>query len=278
MMMKKQLRQNIIRGVQQLIAILFSLSIVIPMYMVLINSFKSRREGNLMQLSFPTEWLFENYAIVIEQGKLITSFFNSCLYAFVGAGLGVFVALLGTYVLARRKDTISKKIYFFIILGLFLPINFVTLIKIMSVLGLYGTRLGMILYYLGANASFAVFVSYGYFGNVPKELDEASFLDGAGPFTTFVRIIFPLLKPICVTVFVLNFMTIWSDFTTPLYLINRTELWPMNLAIYNFFGRNSQQWNLVFADIIVTVLPVFILYLLCQRQIVGGLTSGAVKG
>lgn len=275
---EKRVKPIILACVRQCIAILLSLAVLVPMYMVLVNSFKTRREGNLMRLALPTEWLLENYTTVIEQGKLISSFFNSCIYAFVGAGCGVFIALLGTYVLARRKDKLAKAIYLFIIIGLFLPVNFVTLIRMMSAAGLYGTRLGMVLYYLGANAAFSVFVGYGYFGNIPRELDEAAVIDGSGPFRTFISVIFPLLKPICVTVFILTFITIWSDFTTPLYLINRTALWPMNLAIYNFFGRYLQQWNLVFADIVLTVLPVFVIYLLCQKQIVGGLTSGAVKG
>jgi raffinose/stachyose/melibiose transport system permease protein len=277
--MKKIRIRNFIRTLlSQIAAIILSSAVIVPMYMVLINSFKTRREGNLMRMDFPTEWLWENYRTVIEQGKLFTSFFNSCLYAFVGAGGVVFIAALGTWVLARRTDRLAKGIYLFIIVGLFLPVNFVVLIKIMGVIGLYGTRIGILLYYLGANAAFSVFVCYGYFGNVPRELDEAAVIDGVGPLRTFVSIIFPLSKPVCVTIFVLTFIGIWSDFTTPLYLINKTSMWPMNLAIYNFFGRYSQQWNLVFADIIVTVLPVFIIYLVCQKQIVSGLTSGSVKG
>jgi len=277
-MKKKRAADTLQNTARQLIAIVLSASVLVPMYMVFINSFKTRREGNLMRMSFPAEWLWENYITVIEQGKLVSSFFNSCFYAFLGAGGVVFIAALGTYVLARRTDRQAKGIYLFLIIGLFLPVNHVTLIRIMSAIGLYGSRLGMVLYYLGANAAFAVFVSYGYFGNVPRELDEAAVIEGVGPLQIFIKIIFPLLKPICITVFVLTFIGIWSDFTTPLYLINKTSLWPMNLTIYNFFGRYSQQWNLVFADIVVTVLPVFIIYLFCQKQIVSGLTSGAVKG
>jgi raffinose/stachyose/melibiose transport system permease protein len=265
-------------ALRQIIALALSAAVIVPMYMVLVNSFKTRREGNLMRMTLPAEWLWENYSTVIEQGKLVSSFFNSCLYAFSGSAGVVFIAALATWVLSRRTDRRAKRIYLFLIVGLFLPVNFVTLIRIMSALGLYGTRIGMILYYLGANTAFSVFVSYGYFGNVPRELDEAAVIDGMGPFMTFVSVIFPLLKPICVTVFILTFIGIWSDFTTPLYLINKTSQWPMNLAIYNFFGRYSQQWNLVFADIVVTVLPVFVIYLICQKQIVSGLTSGAVKG
>lgn len=265
-------------AVRQGLALILCASVILPMYMVFINSFKDKRGGNLMGFDLPKQWLFENYVTVFEKGKLATSFFNSCLYSFVSAICVVFIAALATYVISRRSGKRAGFLYLFLIIGLFLPVNYVSLIKIMSMLGLYGTRLGMILYYLGANMSFAVFICYGYFSNVPRELDEASLIDGASPMRTYVSVIFPLLKPICVTIFVLTFMSIWSDFTTPLYLINQTNMWPMNLAIYNFFGKFDSQWNLVFADIMMTVFPVFIVYLLCQKQIVGGLTTGAVKG
>jgi len=254
-------------------------TVIIPLYMVFINSIKTRREANLMGMSLPSEWVWENYKIVIEQGKLILSFINSCIYAFAGSIAVVFLSALGTWVLARRVKTRSTKLlYFILLIGLFLPINYVTLIKIINILGLYGTRLSMILYYIGANTSFAVFVTFGYFNSIPRDLDEAAIVDGLSPIRIFTTIIFPLLKPITLTVFILTFMGIWSDFTTPLYLINRTDSWPMNLAIYNFFGRFYQQWNLVFADIILTIIPVFILYILCQKYIVSGLTSGSLTG
>jgi raffinose/stachyose/melibiose transport system permease protein len=277
--MRKRKPGNTLMAVMgQLIAVVLCSSVAAPVYMVFVNSLKSRREGNLMRMTLPVQWLWENYRTVAEQGKLASSFLNSGFYAGT-ASLGlVFLASLAAYVLSRRGGRASQGLYLFLIIGLFLPVNYVTLVKLMSALGLYGSRTGMLLYYLGANASFAVFVSYGYFAQIPRELDEAAVIDGVGPLRTFMGVIFPLLKPICVTVFVLTFIGIWSDFTTPLYLINKTALWPMNLAIYNFFGRYSQQWNLVFADIMVTVLPVFVIYLLCQRQILGGLTAGSVKG
>jgi len=265
--------------VRNAIAIFLCSTVIIPLYMVLINSIKTRREGNLMGMSLPSEWVWENYKTVIEQGKLIFSFLNSCIYAFTSSIAVVFLSAIGTWVLARRgKSHNAKWLYFILLIGLFLPINYVTLIKIINTLGLYGTRLSMVLYYIGANTSFAVFVTFGYFSSIPRELDEAAIVDGLSPLRTFTTVIFPLLKPITVTVFILTFMGIWSDFTTPLYLINKTDLWPMNLAIYNFFGRFYQQWNLVFADIILTIIPVFIIYILCQKYIISGLTVGSTTG
>ena len=272
------LKKNFSAALRQLVALLLSSTILIPMYMVLVNSFKDKRESNRMGLDLPVEWLWENYQHVIEKGKLVASFFNSCLYAFAASVGVVLIAALATYVIARRSDKLAKRLYLLLIIGLFLPVNHVVLVKIMSILGLYGSRLGIVLYYLASNMSFSVFVCYGYFSNLPRELDEAALIDGASPLRTYISVIFPLLKPINITVFILTFMGIWSDFMTPLYLINQTSMWPMNLAIYNFFGRYNAYWNYIFADIVLTVLPVMALYLLCQKQIIGGLTSGAVKG
>jgi len=277
--MKLKSKRLINAVLRNTISILLCSTVIVPLYMVFINSIKTRSEGNLMGMGLPSEWVWGNYKTVIEQGKLVLSFFNSCVYAFAGSIAVVFISALGTWVLERRsKERNAKWLYFLFLIGLFLPINYVTLIRIMSTLGLYGTRISMILYYIGANASFTIFVTYGYFSSIPREMDEAAIVDGLNPMHTFTIVVFPLLKPIIFTAFILTFMGIWSDFITPLYLINRTALWPMNLAIYNFFGRFYQQWNLVFADIILTIIPVFVLYILCQKYIISGLTAGSTKG
>ncbi len=101
--------------------------------------------------------------------------------------------------------------------------------------------------------------------SVPVELDEAAVIDGAGPIRLFFSIIMPLLKPIMVTAFILQFMGVWNDFMTPLYLSSSSKMWPMNLAVYNFFGKMASYWNYVFADIILTILPVVIVYLVGQK-------------
>ena len=109
-------------------------------------------------------------------------------------------------------------------------------------------------------------------------LDEAAIIDGCGPIRLFYSVILPLLAPVIVTAAVLNFVGIWNDFLLPLYYLNNSGYWPMTLAVYNFFGQFQQDWNLVSADIVLTVLPVLLIYLLGQRFIVSGLTAGAVKG
>ena len=109
------------------------------------------------------------------------------------------------------------------------------------------------------------------------EFDEAAVIDGSGPWQLFSRVIFPLLKPVSITVLVLNFMGAWNDFISPLYLLNRQSTWPMVMSVYNFFGMHFNEWNMISAVILLSTLPILVLYLLGQRYIVSGLTSGAVK-
>lgn len=163
------------------------------------------------------------------------------------------------------------------ILGIAMPINNVTLMKVMKTTQLINTRLGVILIYTAINIPISLFIVYGFIGNLPVEVDEAAIIDGCDAKNLLLRIGFPLLSPVMVTVFVLNFMGIWNDFTMPLYYLNNSEKWPMTLAVYNFFGMFENQWNLVCADITLTMLPVLILFVVAQKYIVGGVSAGAVK-
>lgn len=123
-----------------------------------------------------------------------------------------------------------------------------------------------------------MFLAYGFVETIPREIDEAAVIDGCTPWQLFTRIIAPLLKPIVSTLFVLDFMAVWNDFTMPLYYLNNSAKWPMTLAVYNFFGAFQNSWNLVAADIMLTLLPVLIVFIVGQKYIVGGVSAGSVKG
>lgn len=261
-----------------IITIFMSLVILIPLLVLFLNSFKTQGEANNMSLSLPSTWQFENYKTVIEQGKLISSFFNSLLYATVSVGIIVFVVSAAAFVISRNRKGINNWIYYFIISGIAIPINNVALMKVMQSLHLVNTRLGIILLYAAINIPLSLFLCYGFISTIPREIDEAAVIDGCGPIKLFVNIILPLLKPIISTLFVLNFMAIWNDFTMPLYFLNNSTKWPMTLAVYNFFGAFENSWNLVSADIILTLIPVLIVFILGQKYIVGGVSAGSVKG
>ncbi|MEO0278546.1 MAG: carbohydrate ABC transporter permease [candidate division WOR-3 bacterium] len=263
---------------KQIVACFLSAIVVIPFLLVVLNSFKTDSEAALMKLTLPREFRWENYRVAVERGKLANSFLNSTLYAVTATVISIFVDAMAAFVLARRRSRLNRFLYLLIVLGIVLPTNYIALIKVMQVLRLLNTRLGVILLYVAINVPFGTFILYGFVGTVPKELDEAALIDGAHPLSLFFHIVFPLLRPAVVTVALLTFLGIWNDFMIPLYLLNRASQWPVTLAVYNFFGQYHSEWNLVFADIVLTWLPVFIVYLLGQRQVVSGMTAGAIKG
>ncbi|HIU74658.1 MAG TPA: carbohydrate ABC transporter permease [Candidatus Pelethocola excrementipullorum] len=271
------MRRKIQAVLKQIICIAMSIVVIAPFYMVFINSFKTKTEAARMSLSLPTEWLFSNYLEVIEKGRLVQGFVNSLTYALVATTVGVVSCAMGAFVMCRKRTKLNNFLYYFVLCGLFFPVNYVTLVKVLNVAGLANTKLGIIVAFTSAMIPFCIFTIRNFITSLPVELDEAAVIDGAGPVTMFFKIIVPMLKPTLVTCFILQFMGIWSDFLTPLYLSNKSSMFPMTIAVYQFFGKNKSYWNYIFADIMLTCLPVVIVYLLGQRYIVGGMTSGAVK-
>ena len=203
---------------------------------------------------------------------------NSLIYSVGSVALCAILAAMASFVLSRRRSKASKNLYLFFVLGITMPINFVSLMKIMQVLHLYNTRGGIILLYAALQLPFTIFLTYGFINKIPREIDEAAVIDGCSPIRLFFSVIMPLLKPVLVTVMVLTFLNTWNEFILPLYFTGSTDKWPMTLAVYNFFGIYFKDWNLICADIVLTSMPVILVYFLGQKYIVSGMTSGAVKG
>ena len=261
-----------------LLAILISMVMFVPIYLLIVNSLKDEVQSRAMGPEFPTSIHLENYLTVIEQGKLGVAFVNSLLYATGATILVVIFSTTTAFVLSRNRSPINRFLYFFIILGIAMPINYVTLTKVMQATHLINTVVGIIILYAATKIPFGVFLIYAFIESIPKEIDEAAIIDGCSPFTLFSTIIFPLLTPAWVTTAILSFLDFWSEFILPLYFLQSSAKWPMTLAVYNFFGMFEHRWNLVSADIVLTILPVIVVYLIGQRYIISGMTSGAVKG
>lgn len=274
-MMTKRIFFNLIKNV---VACMVSLIILIPFAVIFLNSFKTQAESYNLDFRLPEKLILENYLTVIQRGHLILAFFNSLTYASLSTILLIFVSALAAFVLIRNQSRLNRFLYYFIILGISLPINYISLMKVMILLHLNNARLGIILLYAAIGVPFSVFISAGFVNTVPRELDEAAVIDGCGPISLFVKVIFPLLKPVVATLFVLNFLGTWNDFTMAVYFLNNSNKMPMTLAVYNFFGQFSRSWNLVCADVVLTTIPVLVIYVLGQRYIISGMTSGAVKG
>ncbi|MFI3214082.1 MAG: carbohydrate ABC transporter permease [Eubacteriales bacterium] len=270
-------KKTIISILKHFVCIVFSLAIILPFYLVLVNSFKSKNESARLSIALPTEWYFDNYTTVIEKGNLVQGFANSLLYAVVATTIAVIGCAMVAVVINRKKIMFNRIIYFVFLCGIFVPVNYVTLIAVLNAAHLNNTRVGLIIAFMSHMIPFCVFTISNFVSSVPVELDEAAVIDGAGSLNLFFKIILPMLKPVLITAYLLQFMNVWNDFMTPLYLTSSSKLWPMNLGVYNFFSKNEAYWNYVFADIVLTCLPVIIIYLIGQKYIISGLTSGAVK-
>lgn len=274
-------KTRVIKRTRKLIRFLFtaacSLLILVPIYFIVINSLKTVEESRLLNFSLPEVFQWQNYIEVIEQGNLIRAFGNSMLISTISAFIGVLVSAMAAYALSRRRTKAHNMLYVYFFLGLIAPVNYVTTLFTLKFLHLQNTYTGIILELAALGIPFLVFLYYGFFDNIPRELDEAAVIDGCSPFQLFFRVIFPLLKPATITGVVLNFLGAWNDFVTPLYLLSDNEKLGMTNSIYNFFGEHFNDWNMVFADIVLTILPIIIIYICGQKYIVSG-TSGAVKG
>lgn len=263
---------------KNILAWLASLMVIIPLLLVIFNAFKADGETINMDLHLPKEWIIANFFTVIEKGKLIRSFFNSFLYAGVGTLVTVFFGSMAAFVFSRRRSKIMSAVYMYMVLGMVIPINYVTLTKTMINLHLTNTKPGIILLYMALQTPFTIFLIYGFVSKIPVELDEAAIIDGCSPLELYLKVVFPMLKSAVITAGVLCFLNCWNEFMMPLYFLHSSDKWPMTLAIYNFFGQYEMKWNLICADVILTCAPVLIIYLICQKYIVGGQTAGAVKG
>jgi raffinose/stachyose/melibiose transport system permease protein len=256
-------KKSVQQGISHLLAILICLAMYAPVHLVVVNSLKDRTDARSMS---------------IERAHLEQAFLNSMLYSSGATLLATILAAMAAYVMSRNKTRLNRFLYFFIIMGIAMPINFFTLTKVMQMTHLINTQIGIIILYAATQLPFNTFLIYGFVETLPRELDEAAIVDGAGPLRLFFRLIFPLLTPVLATAALLSFLDVWNNFIFPLYYLNDTSKWPMPLAVYNFFGQFESYWNLVSADIVLTVLPVIAIYLLGQRFIVSGMTAGAVKG
>ena len=272
---KKKTAVNVLKNV---LAWMVSLIMLIPLVLIVVNAFKPDAEALTLTLSLPETWTFSNFATVIEKGKLVRSFLNSLLYAGCATVIAVVLGSMAAYIFSRRRDRFNNRVYMYMVLGIVIPINYVALMKVMQVTHLNNSVPGIILLYAATQLPFTVFLIYGFVSKVPTDLDEAAVIDGCGPVRLYFNIILPMLRSSMVTAAVLCFLNTWNEFVMPLYFLNSSEKWPMTLAVYNFFGQYEKSWNLICADILLTCLPVIIMYLVCQKYIVGGQTAGAVKG
>lgn len=255
-----------------------SLIVIVPFLIVVFNAFKTQTEAINMELSFPTQWHFENFAKVWEDGDILLSLRNSLIMSVTSVAITVICSAMCAYVIGRNRTKFNRLVYVFFAMGLMVPVSNVTIVKVLRVLHLYNTLPGTILTFVALIMPLSVFLYYGFISGIPKELDEAAIVDGAGAMRIFIQVIFPLLKPATVTVIMINFLNVWNDFQIPLYTLPDPDKAVIVQKVYNFFGTYTASWNLVSVTIIFAILPILIVYLFGQKYIISGMTAGSVKG
>lgn len=267
-------------GKYALLTIIATITVLIPLWVMVVNSFKPFGEANGFSLSLPHVWsIKENYSTVVNDGDALQGLANSLIITVPSVVIVVLVGALAGWVFARGRGRTISVLYYLAIAGILLPPSIVTTVEVLKRVGVYGSYGGVILFYSGVFLSFAIFFICGFVKNIPIELEEAARLEGCRPFGVFARVIFPLLRPVLLSTVVVVALFIWTDFFYPFFLISDPSQNTLPLGLYSFVSshQHQQRWNLVFADMVVVTAPLIVLYFFAQKYIVAGLTGGSVN-
>ena len=260
---------------------LFVVVFVLPFVFIALTAVKTAQESASLDFSWPTEWrFFQNLSDVIQTRDyiLMTAFVNSTIITVASVTGIVVLGAMMAFVLQRRKSKASMAINAVILSGLIIPPAVVPTIYVLQELELFKTRQGLVLVEIAYGLAFSVLLFQAFMSTIPRELDEAAIIDGAGPLTLFFRVVLPLLKPVIVTVVVIQTVFVWNDFQSALYFLPGDQNATVQLTLYNFQSQYNTSTNLLFMDILLITIPPLILFIFFQKQIVAGLTTGSVKG
>lgn len=266
----------------EILLVAIALLFAFPLILTVVNSLKTNSEIMLNVFSFlPSGPQFQNYVEVWERMRFPLVFFNT-LFITVGTTAGdiVFGSMAG-YKLSRTRTRYSSVMFYVCISPMIITFSsiMITLTWMAKKLGLMGSLWGIIIVYWGLVLPFAIFLFHGFVKTIPFELEEAALIDGCGKFRNFVQIVFPLLLPATTTVAILNSITIWNDFLTPLLMIgSRAATRTLTLAANVFVGMYYTEYQLTMAAFCLSSLPIVVFFLFMQKYIVKGITTGAVKG
>jgi raffinose/stachyose/melibiose transport system permease protein len=221
----------------------------------------------------------DNFGQAWQQGGLGGALINSIVVTTASVLIILAVSALAAYPLARSTAHWSRGTFLLIMLGLILPFQLASLPLYQTIrdLGLLGSVWSLVLFYSGLQVPFTTFLYVGFLRALPRDFEDAASIDGCSPLENFRYVIFPMLKPITVTALVLNAVSVWNDFFTPLLYLSGSTHQTMPVAIAGFFGQYVSDWNLVFAALLISIVPVLAVYLALQRSIINGF-AGGLKG
>ncbi len=268
-------------GVGSVAVVLSVVVFLVPFAFIILTAVKDAQQAALLGFTWPHSFRFAQNLVEVLQARdyiLIIAFINSTILTVVSVTGLVVLGAMVAFVLQRRPSRWSPLINFAVLTGLIMPPAVVPTIWVLQKFGLFATMPGLILVEIAFGLSFTVLLFRAFISTIPKELDEAAIIDGAGPLRLFFRVVMPLLRPVTVTVVVVQSVNIFNDFTNPLYFLPGDQNATVQLTLFNFQSQSNTSYNLLFMDILLIAIPPLLLYMFFNRQIVSGMTAGAVKG
>lgn len=252
-----------------------------PLYLVVINSFKSLEEAGQNFFAFPTALRLDNFKALFTDSNYWTFLANSLKISTISIILILLIVPSVSYAIARNfQKRYYKAVYFYLLMGLFIPSQVIMLpvTKMMTKLNMLN-HAGLILLYAAFSLTQGVFLFVNYIRGLPVEIEESAHMDGCSVFQTYVRIVIPLVKPMTATLLIMDILWIWNDFMLPLLMLNRSKvIWTLPLFQYNFKAEYSFNYTMAFTAYLMAMLPMLVIYCLGQKYIIKGLTAGSVKG
>ena len=267
----------IIQIIMTVVALLF----IAPIFIIINYSFKGKRELYLSSpLSLPESLNFENYVNAFEKLDLTTTFTNTLLYTVVSVFLLAVLCGVTAWAIARCKRKFFKFCYIYFIVGILIPYQalFLPIYMIGYNLHITNTRFGIIFMYVATGMSFGVFLMNSFMSTVPLELEEAARIDGCSVFRTYFSVVLPLLKPAMATLVIMQAFQIWNDYLLASLYVSKKQLKTLTVSIQSLFSAQSSDYTTAMAAIVISVLPIAVLFLSLQKYFIKGMTVGAVKG
>lgn len=265
--------------VKNILLYLLLLVFLTPFLMIIMNSFKTTQQFVENPLSFPKSLRFENYVSAYNNMDFLNSFLNSMIITVVAVLLILFFSAMTGYLFVRFNWKLNSIVFFAMLASMALPFQviMIPLVMLYGNINLLDMKTTLFFMYLGFGVPFGVFTFHGFIKGVPFELEESAFIEGSSRLRTFFQIVLPLLKPVFVTLMVLDVLWIWNDYLLPSLVLLSPSQKTLPLSTYNFFSSYAVDFAPLMAGLIMTIIPVLILYLFLQKHIIKGITEGALK-
>jgi raffinose/stachyose/melibiose transport system permease protein len=254
---------------------------LIPFAFIVVTAVKSRPDAAKLDFTLPQQWrVWDNVHEVLtyRDNMLVTALKNSLLLTVISVTVIVLLSAMVGFVAQRRQDGWSKAANVFVFSGLIIPPAVVPTIYVLDKIDLFKTLTGLIMVEIAITLPFGILLTRAFVANIPREIDEAAIIDGAGSLTLFFKVVLPLLRPVLITLIVTSSVAIYNDFVNPLYFTPGSDTTTVQLTLYNFRNQFDSQWNLLFMDVLIITIPPLVMFIFFNRKIVEGITAGAVKG